>query len=90
MIKIKKGFMMRKIQKTAVVVPFGEDSVDFNNIMNLNETGTFIWSRLEGGAEEDDVVRAMTSVYDVDEAVARNDFNEFVTLLRQNDLLEEC
>lgn len=89
MMKIKKGFMMRKIQDTAVVVPFGEDSVDFNNIMNLNETGAFIWSKLEDGAEEEDVIKAMLSVYDVDEAVAKKDFNEFVALLRQNNLLDE-
>lgn len=89
MIKIKKGFMMRKIQNTAVVVPFGDDSVDFNNIMNLNETGAFIWSKLEDGAEEEDVIKAMLSVYDVDEATAREDLAQFVELLRQNNLLDE-
>ncbi|MCD8158676.1 MAG: PqqD family protein [Clostridiales bacterium] len=87
--KIKKGFMLRKIQNTAVVVPFGADSVDFNNIMNLNETGAFIWSKLESDTTEDAVVKALTSQYDIDEISAKTDVAEFIETLRKNGLIEE-
>ncbi|MCD7777883.1 MAG: PqqD family protein [Clostridiales bacterium] len=87
--KIKKGFMLRKIQNTAVVVPFGADSVDFNNIMNLNETGAFIWSKLESDTTEDAVVKALTSQYDIDEISAKTDVAEFIEMLRKNGLIEE-
>ncbi|MCC8097562.1 MAG: PqqD family protein [Eubacterium sp.] len=87
--KIKNGFMLRKIQNTAVVVPFGAESVDFNNIMNLNETGAFIWSKLEEDTTEEAVVKALTSQYDVDEADAKADVSEFIETLRKNGLIEE-
>ncbi len=87
--KIKKGFMLRKIQNTAVVVPFGASSVDFNNIMNLNETGSFIWTKLESDTTEEAVVKALTSQYDIDEATAKADVSEFIDTLRKNNLLDE-
>lgn len=87
--KIKKGFMLRKIQNTAVVVPFGASSVDFNNIMNLNETGAFIWTKLEEETTEEAVVKALTSQYDIDEATAKADVAEFIAALRKNNLLDE-
>ncbi|MCD7904101.1 MAG: PqqD family protein [Clostridiales bacterium] len=87
--KIKKGFMLRKIQNTAVVVPFGASSVDFNNIMNLNETGAFIWTKLEEETTEEAVVKALTSQYDIDEATAKADAAEFIAALRKNNLLDE-
>ncbi|MCD8089029.1 MAG: PqqD family protein [Clostridiales bacterium] len=87
--KIKKGFMMRKIQDTAVVVPFGADSVDFNNIMNLNETGAFIWSKLEEDTTEEAVVKALTAMYDIDEKTASADVSEFIEALRKNNLIDE-
>ncbi|MCC8015608.1 MAG: PqqD family protein [Eubacterium sp.] len=87
--KIKNGYLLRKIQNTAVVVPFGEDSVDFNSIMNLNETGAFIWSRLEDETDEEAVVNALVGMYEVDRETAAADVAEFLQLLRNNGLLEE-
>lgn len=87
--KIKDGYLLRKIQNTAVVVPFGEDSVDFNNIMNLNETGAFIWSRLEKDTNEEAVVNALVGMYDIDRETAAADVSEFLGLLRSNNLLAE-
>ncbi len=87
--KIKNGYLLRKIQNTAVVVPFGEDSVDFNSIMNLNETGAFIWSRLEDETDEEAVVNALVGMYEVDRDTAAADVSEFLQLLRNNGLLEE-
>ncbi|MCD7855250.1 MAG: PqqD family protein [Clostridiales bacterium] len=87
--KIKDGYLLRKIQNTAVVVPFGEESVDFNSIMNLNETGAFIWSRIEDDTDEEAVVNAVVGMYDVDRDTAAADVAEFLQLLRNNGLLEE-
>ncbi|MCD8237817.1 MAG: PqqD family protein [Clostridiales bacterium] len=87
--KIKDGYLLRKIQNTAVVVPFGQESVDFNSIMNLNETGAFIWSRLEDDTNEEAVVNAVVGMYDVDRDTAAADVAEFLQLLRNNGLLEE-
>ena len=43
---LKKGFMLRSIAGTHVVIPLGERVVDFNGILTLNETGAFLWELL--------------------------------------------
>ena len=40
--KIKKGFVLRKVGGESVVVPVGEMSKQFHGMINLNETGAFL------------------------------------------------
>jgi len=44
--KLKEGFMLRQVAGEHVVLPVGAD-VDFNGMITLNETGAFLWNRLE-------------------------------------------
>ncbi len=37
--KIKEDFILRKVADSYVVVPVNDMTVDFNGIINLNETG---------------------------------------------------
>ena len=41
--KIKEDYLLRKVAECYVVVPVGKATVDFNGMMNLNETGAFLW-----------------------------------------------
>ncbi len=76
--KVKDGFMLREIAGQWVVVPLGEMVVEFNGIITLTETGALLWRKLETGAEEDDLVKALMDEYDVDEATAREDVKSFL------------
>lgn len=86
--KIKDGFILRKVGGQNVVVAVGERSRNFNGIIRLNETGTFLWDILAGGSDEDGLTAALLEEYDVDEGSARNDVCAFVDKLRGADLLE--
>ena len=41
--KIKKGFVLRVVGGENVVVPVGEMSKVFHGMINLNDTGAFMW-----------------------------------------------
>ncbi len=86
--KIKDGFMLREIAGSWVVIPLGQRVVEFNGMMSLNESGVLIWNMLEKGAEMDELVEAMLSEYNVDEATARADIEEIVELIKARGLLE--
>ena len=43
--KIKDGFMLRKVGGQNVVVAVGKASRDFNGIIRLNDTGRFLWEK---------------------------------------------
>ena len=86
--KIKEGFMLREVAGSYVVVPVGQASIDFNGMMNLNETGAFLFEKLLKGCTEDELVEAMLSEYEVDEDLARSDIKVFVERVSEEGLLE--
>jgi len=71
-----------------VVVPVGKATVDFNGMINLNETGAFLWQQLQKGADEDALLKAMLKEYEVDEETAAEGLGGFLNKLREADLLE--
>lgn len=79
MLKTKKGFLLRRLGNEAMVVAIGEASKSFNGMIRLNDTGAFYWKELEKGSSEDDLTAKTLERYDgVDEAVARQDVQEFL------------
>ncbi len=86
--KIKDNFILRKISDAFVVVPIGDAVVDFSGLINLNETGAFLFKKLQDGAEEKDLVNALLNEYDVDENTAKEDVKKFIDKLKDADLVE--
>ena len=68
--KIKDNFVLRQVAGSYVVVAVGAESVDFNGMLMLNESGALLWHTLERGADRAALVAALTSEYEVDEAQA--------------------
>ena len=85
--KLKEGFILRTVAGETVVLPTG-DELDLNMMITLNETGKFLWERLEKGAREEDLVKDLLAEYDVEEQTARNHVALFVEKLNQNGFLE--
>ena len=85
--KIKEGFILREVAGRYIVVAVGDRVKHFNGIINLNETGALLWKTAENGATEEQLVQALLTEYDVDEATARADVNKFVEKLREAELV---
>ena len=86
--KIKEGLIIREVAGSYIVVAVGNAVKDFNGIINLNETGAFLWKTLEKGATEEEMLQAMLSEYDVDEETARKDLKSFINKLQEAKLLK--
>ena len=84
--KIKEGFVLRTVAGENVVLPSG-DELDLNMMITLNDTGRFLWEKLEVGAEADQLVAELLAEYDVDEATARAAVERFVAKLNDNGFL---
>ena len=87
--KIKKDFMLREVAGYYVVVPVGEGALNFNGVINLNESGAVLWKTMEQDVSEEQMVAALLSEYDVDEERAKADVSAFVERMRQGNLIEE-
>lgn len=86
--KIKKGFVVRKIAGEDVVVALGAASKQFNGIIKLNDTGRFLWDRIAEGCDEEGLVEAIVSEYSVDREIAAKDIKAFVNTLIGAGVLE--
>lgn len=85
--KIKDGFILRKVAGENIVVPSGTE-LNLNMLITLNETGRFLWEHLEKGATEEELVSALLGEYDVSEDDARESVSEFVEKLVKNGFFE--
>ena len=84
--KLKEGFVLRTIAGDTIVVPTGT-TLDLNMMITLNETGKFLWEKLEKGAEVEELVAALLAEYDVDEAKAKTHVAAFVEKLNGHGFL---
>lgn len=85
--KLKDGFLMRSVAGQTVVLPSG-DELDLNMMITLNETGAFLWERLQNETTEDALVSALLGEYEVDEETARKAVAAFVQKLSENGFLD--
>lgn len=84
--KLKDGFVLRKVGGQVVVLPMNAD-LDLNKMIKLNETGAFLWERMREETDEDALVAALLAEYDVDEATARRCVESFAGKLREHGFL---
>ena len=86
--KIKKGFMLRRIGEQNVVVAVGEASRSFNGIIRLNDSGRYLWEKLQSDISEQELLQAMLNDFDIDESTASTDISAFIAKLKEAKLLE--
>ena len=84
--KLKDGFLLRQVAGQTVVLPVSGD-LDLNMMITLNDTGAFLWERLQNEIDEVALVAALLEKYDVDEATAKNSVAAFVKKLHDNGFL---
>ncbi|MBP3653965.1 MAG: PqqD family protein [Oscillospiraceae bacterium] len=84
--KIKNGFVLRQVAGQTVVLP-ADSALDLNMMITLNETGAFLWERLQNDTDEAALVVALLEEYDVDEETAKQSVQAFVKKLSDNEFL---
>ena len=85
--KLKDGFFMRQVAGQTVVLP-GGDVLDLNMMITLNETGAFLWERLNEETSVEALVAALLGEYDVDEKTAQQAVEAFVRKLYDYGFLD--
>ena len=85
--KIRDGYMLSDVAGTPVVVPLGKHTT-FHNMIKLNETGKFLWEKLQKDTTREELIAAMVDTYDITSDVAGRDLDVFLASLDSFGALE--
>ena len=86
--KKKKGFVLRVVGGESIVVPVGELSKTFHGMINLNETGAFLWRFYSENHSIEEGVDALCGEYEVERERAQADVEKFAEILTRNNFVE--
>lgn len=88
-IKIKPGFVLRKIANADIIVPIGSNIANFNGLITLNETAAFLFRLISQGSNISKLMEALINEYQIEPEVAKNDLEQFISELKTADMLIE-
>ena len=87
--KLHGEFVLRQIVDETVAVPVGQTSLEFNGMILLNDVSKVVWQALEKETNLAGLVASLTDTFEVSPQEAEADILEFLSQLRQAQLLEE-
>lgn len=86
--KIKEGFVVRKVMGNNVIIATGAQSKKFHGMVKLNDTAAEIWGYLSSEMDVETICKTMLEKYDVDEALLRADIEKTVNTLIEQGFVE--
>ena len=86
--KIKQGFVLRKVMGNAVVIAVGEASRSFRGMVQLNSTAADIWELIEKGCSELEICDAICEKFEVSREVAEQDVKKTLDMLSAQGIIE--
>lgn len=85
--KIKDGFLLRKLGQEYTAVALGSARKEFNGLIRMNDTGKFLWECLQRGCQEEELICCLREEYQVSEEEAVVDVRGFVERLKGAGIL---
>ena len=73
--KIRKGLQLQNVCGEHIIIPAGEENMDFSQIISLNPTAAYLWENIAEKEEFsiEDMVELLLAEYEVEENVALED-----------------
>ena len=85
--KIKSGYISREVAGELLAIPVAPE-LKASNIVILNPVSGLLWEKLQSECTLQQLVKAVTEEFAIDEATAENDIKEFLQMLKESDMLE--
>lgn len=86
--KVNQDYELRNILDEHIVLPKGSEMEDFSGAIILSEVSAFVWNLLQEDVTEDEILRAVTTEYEVTEEQARQDLEKLLKQLDEYGVLE--
>ena len=86
--KTKDCFLMKQIADEYIVIPRGTEAIAFKASVVFNESGAFLWGKMQEFVDEKTLVDALQDRYDIDAVLAEKDTKAFLEKMEDNGLVE--
>lgn len=86
--KINEDFVLRTVAGSNIVLPTGKACVDFNGMITLNSTATYIWKCMEKETTVEEIVDKVCQDYEISREDAESAVNTFVKQLKDVGCVE--
>ncbi len=87
--KIKEGFVLRRVLGDVIVVPSGEVSKDFHGMIKLNDSAADIWEWISAGKSEEEISKLLSQKYDISKEKAESDTRAMIEKMLSIGLFEQ-
>ena len=82
--RIKDGFLLKEIAGNYIIVALNEDVVDTAAMININDSGAFLFGLLAEEKTKEELKDALMKEYDgVSAQVAESDISDFIGMLEK-------
>jgi hypothetical protein len=86
--KISHDVIHREIAGEHILIPIGELALRRSGVFVITALGAEIWEMLKDGKEYNDIISELLESYEVTEEILTKDVDEFLQMLRENELVE--
>lgn len=87
--RIKEGFKLRSLGKEHVVTCENVNLINFNKVISLNSSATYLWESVQGrDFTADDLTDLLLQKYDVEREVAAKDAAALASQLIEAGVIE--
>lgn len=86
--KIKEGFVLRKIADEYIVMPTGSNIAKFDGAVALNDVSAFLFEQLQNPVSKEDLLVALLNEYEVDKETAAKDIDALISKFEEMGIIE--
>lgn len=87
--RIKQGFVLRRVLDEAIVVASGEASKTFHGMIKLNDSAADIWQWISEGKGEAEIAKLLSEKYEISLEKATSDTQAMIKSMAENGLISE-
>lgn len=86
--KIKRGFIMRKVGDEHIALAVDSKKTNFNGMIKLNASAALLWEFFQKEHTLQDAISFLMDRYEIDEETARTSAEAFIATLKENGFAE--
>ena len=91
--RINNGYVVKEIAGKYVIIPVGQNVVDYKNMLHINDTAAFILECMKEDTTRENILAKMIEKYEAetedDKAVLAKDLDEFIAAAIEYGVVEE-